>query len=224
VLVVFALLLRRHLGDLEAWLAGLGPWAPAALLAFHAVAVPLFFPVSVIGVTAGALFGFWGAVALLVAAGLLTGTLMYGLGRWALAGWVQRRRARSARVGTFLRLAEQDSVRIMVLLRLSPLHYGLINYAMGAGRVRFWPYFWTTVLVLPSAALQAYVGAAARRLGSMSDVADLDAPRLVLGALGLVALALLLVLVGAKAKQALEAAAAEPPADRDPERGGKPHR
>ena len=79
----------------------------------------------------------------------------------------------------------------------------------------------TLILVLPSAALQAYVGAAARRLGSVGDLAEIDPPRLILGAVGLIAFALLVTLVGAKAREALEQAARaeRPDAGSGPEPG-----
>jgi len=204
--LVLAYLVRARYADLEAWLVGLGAWAPVALILVHAVAVPLGFPVSVLGFLAGATFGWLAGTALLLAAGLVSASLMYLLSRHLLAARVHAWTLRRPRLARLLDLARRDSVRLMVLLRLSPLHFATVCYLLGAGRVRFVPYLLTTLLLLPSAAFQASVGNAARVVGQ--DVATSGAVqtgRLALLAAGLAATAALTVLLGRMARRALAA-------------------
>jgi uncharacterized membrane protein YdjX (TVP38/TMEM64 family) len=203
--IVLAWLVRTHAGAIEGWLTGLGAWAPLAFVLVHAVVVPLGFPVSVLGVLAGATFGWLVGTLVMLVAGLVSASIMYGLARSLLAGWILRWTGRRPRLARMLELARRDSWRLMILLRLSPLHYGTVSYLLGAARVRYGPYLVTGLLVLPSAGFQAYLGHAARVVGQ-----DVAAPgqvaigRVVMLVGGLVATALLTVLLGRMARRALE--------------------
>ena len=212
--VAAAYLIREHYDDLERWLTGLGGWAPVAFVGVHAVLVPLFFPVSILGFMAGATFGFWVATATLLVSDLVSASIMYWLGRGLLAGRVRAYAASRPRLRRFLHLADADAPRLMVLLRLSPLHYGLVCYLLGAGRVRFRPYFLTSAFVLPSAVLQAYVGATARIVGRRIGGGNgLETWQLVLAVVGVVAAALLATLLGRLARRALEDGSSTTPVD-----------
>jgi uncharacterized membrane protein YdjX (TVP38/TMEM64 family) len=197
VVVALAGAVRDRYGMLEQWLLTAGPWALPLYLLVYVVVIPLFFPVSVMGFLAGAIFGFVRGTALLLLAGLVAGSVMYGLGRWIFGARVRRQAAARPRLARFLALAEADSVRLMVLLRLSPLHFGFLCYILGAGRVRFLPYLLTTALVLPSAALQAWVGSSARTVGQRLGSGDPPGPWHITATV-------LTGLVGRMAKQALE--------------------
>ncbi len=205
-LVVLAWLVRTHYPLIEHWLLGLGPWAPVTFVAVHLLVVPLGFPVSVLGVLAGATFGWLMGTALMLGAGLVSASVMYGLARHVLSGRVRRWVAGRASLRRMADLIEQDAVRLMVLLRLSPLHYALVSYLLGAWRVPFPLYLATSLLVLPSAAFQAYVGHAARVVGQeVAAPGDLATGRLVFLGLGLLATAALALLLGRAARRALAA-------------------
>lgn len=203
--VVLVILLRPHVGTMEAWLRSLGWWAPVVFAAVHVVVVSVGFPVSVLGFVAGATFGFLGASALLLGAGLLAAALMFGVSRRWLAPRVRRYAASRPRLARFMMLAEADAWRIMVLLRFSPLHFAALCYLLGASRVRFWPYLVTSACLLPSALLQAYAGWTARRLGDRAAAgAGLSTVETVLSVVGLAAAAALLVVMGRLARKALD--------------------
>ncbi|HOX26485.1 MAG TPA: VTT domain-containing protein [Candidatus Krumholzibacteria bacterium] len=204
VFLALAVLAREQFHAVREWLAGLGPWAPLAFLGVHAVAVPLGFPVSVLGFLAGATFGFLGGTLLLLAAGLGSGCLIYLLGRGLFADRVRRYASRRPRLARFLELADRDSVRLVVLLRLSPLHYALVSYLLGAARVRFGPYVLASGLILPSAAAQAYVGQTARIVGDRLRAGEQLGPwRLALATVAVVAAVLLVVLLGRLVRRAI---------------------
>ncbi len=205
-LVALAWLVRTQYHQVEVWLGGLGHWAPAAFLLVHAVLVTLGFPVSVLGVLAGATFGWLGATGLLLLAALVAASIMYGLGRTLLAGPARRAIARRPRLLRLMVMVDRDALRLMVLLRLSPLHFALVSYLLGTGRVPFAAYLLTTLLVLPSAAFQAYVGHAARVVGEeVALTGAIATGRLIYLGAGLLATAALAVLLGRMARRALEA-------------------
>lgn len=165
VFVVIAVLARSRFEEAAAWLEGLGALAPLVFVGVYLALVTCGFPVAVLGWLAGAMFGFFAASALLVVSALVTAGAIFWLARKVIARPVRRATSARPRLARFLSLMDQDALRIMVLLRLSPLHFGLVCYLGGAGRIRFMPYLAATLCVIPSACLQAYVGHAARRLG-----------------------------------------------------------
>jgi uncharacterized membrane protein YdjX (TVP38/TMEM64 family) len=205
VFVAVAILAHRHFEAAERWLTGLGDLAPLAFVAVYAGVVTVGFPVAVLGWLAGATFGFWTALVILTVAALLTATLIFYLARGLLAGQVRRVASARPRLARFLDLAGQDSLRLMVLLRLSFLHFALICYLAGASRVRFRPYLLATLCVLPSAATQAYVGHTARRLSEQASRGDpLGTWQIILAGSGILAAVLLIWLLGRLAQRALE--------------------
>ncbi|MBD3222353.1 hypothetical protein GF314_14030 [bacterium] len=202
---VLAVLVREHFGAARTWLEGLGGWAPAAFVVIHVVTVMLGFPASVLGFLAGANFGVLGGSLLLLLAGLSAATVMFMVSRWLFQGRVHRYAAARPRLARFMELAEGDSLRVMVLLRLSPLHFGLVCYLLGASRVRFAPYLATSALLLPSAILQAYMGHTIVRVGERAAAGqELASMETVMAAVGIVAAALLLALMGQMARRALQ--------------------
>jgi len=204
--LVGAWLVRQYYGDFEAWLQGLGEWAPLVFIGVHAVSVTLMMPVSALGFLAGASFGVVKGTLILLLAGLVTASLMYWLGRGVLSERVLKYSAERPKLARFLKLVDHDSVRIMVLLRFSPLHFGVLNFLMGASRVRFLPYLATTCCLLPSALLQAYAGHTARVLGQQAMAGgEFDTWKLILAGTGLVVVIILTVVLGRLARKALEA-------------------
>lgn len=171
-----------------------------------------------LGFVAGATFGLLEGVALLLAAAMLTAAAVFFVARRWLASRVRAHAALRPRLSRFLDLAEADSWRVMVLMRFSPLHFAVVCYLLGASRVRPWPYLITSLCVLPSAALQAYVGWTARRVGGQAAAGQrIDTLEVVLMVVGLVAAIALLVITTRLVRRALdEPLARTPGADRRP--------
>jgi uncharacterized membrane protein YdjX (TVP38/TMEM64 family) len=205
VLVGFGFLLRTHYGTIEAWLSGLGPAAPLAFLGIQVIAVPLMFPVSVLGFLCGALFGFAAGTGLMFVGGLASASIMFAIARGLAAERVRRYAAARPRLRRFLEEADRDSLRLMVLVRLSPLHFALASYLLGASRARFGPYLLATCCVLPSSALQAWVGHSARTVGQRAASGEVTSPwHLALLVVGIVAAVVLIMLLGRMARRALD--------------------
>lgn len=204
-IVVLLAVLRPDVADLERWLAGLGFWAPLIFVALYVALVSVGFPASVLGFVAGATFGLAVGLALLLAAALLTAGVIFALSRRWLSGRVRTHAASRARLTRFLELAEADSWRVMVLMRFSPVHFAVVCYLLGASRVRFWPYMVTSLCVLPSAALQSYVGWTARRVGAQAAGGGrVDALEIVLAVLGILAAIALLVIMTRLVRRVLD--------------------
>ena len=129
---------------LHTHLTALGPWAPAGYMFLFTVLPAVFFPVAVLALAGGLLFGLlWGSIYTFLGA-MLNCTLMFLLSRHFGRGridryvteklppvWRTRLRQAGGRQGFFL----------LILLRLIPaVPYNLINYAFGLTDMGLAPY------------------------------------------------------------------------------------
>ncbi len=216
VLVLGAMVLLGHLGSryftaIEQWIGDLGWFGAVVFSLVYVLLVVFCFPVSVLGFSAGALFGFtWGAV-LLLGNGVVTGCVIFLLarrfGHRRIAAYVAAR----PRLAAFERLARAQSLRLMLLLRLSPLNFGVVCYVLGAGRIRFSVYLLGLLAIMPSAIAQSYFGHATRRLSQAVGGQGSDVSRLqdLWTAVGLVACIVLMAVLGTMTRKALREAATE---------------
>ena len=121
--------------DLRDLLSGCGGWAPAAYIGLFTLLPAAFFPVAVLALAGGLLFGLWAGSVYTFIGAMLNCALMFLLsrhvGREAMTGYVTRKlsprwRERLARAGG------REGFLLLVVLRLIPaVPYNLINYAFG---------------------------------------------------------------------------------------------
>lgn len=208
--VVAAVLLGRVAGEripeMVAWVEGLGPWGPVALIAAYLVTSVAMAPGAPLSLAAGALFGlFWGTVYTLVGAtlGAVAGFLV---SRYVARDMVERRLRRYPRFQRIDRAIGREGLKVVFLLRLSPAFpFNLLNYALGLTRVRFLDFLVASVGMLPGTLLYVYYGKLA------GEVAALGAGRVQRGPgyyllllLGLLATVAATVLVTRLARRALQ--------------------
>ena len=122
-------------GDLQARLAALGPWAPAGYILLFTLLPVVFFPVAVLALAGGLLFGLvLGSIYTFLGA-MLNCALMFlisrRLGRERMERYIRQTlppvwQARLRRAGG------EQGFWLLVVLRLIPaVPYNLINYAFG---------------------------------------------------------------------------------------------
>jgi len=147
-----------------------------ALSQLHAV-IP--YPVEILDTAAGYVYGFWSAVALMLACWVVSGLACYAIGRNAARPLLYRL------VGEFRfvrleNLIERGGVTFLLAARLVPIvPFSLTGYVAGATRVPLWRFTWTTAVgFLPITALFTYLGS------NLEDLSLTD-PVLLGGAAGL---------------------------------------
>jgi len=136
--------------SLQAVIASFGIFAPIAYIVLFALLPVVFFPVAVLAVAGGLLFGLgWGSVYTLIGAAIncaLMFLLSRSVGQKRVQSLVEQRVSPSWQA----RLKQADDRRgflLLFLLRLIPaVPYGLINYAFGLSKMRFWPYMLASVI------------------------------------------------------------------------------
>lgn len=198
------------------WLAGLPPAVGAVLFfGLFVVANTALVPASLMTVTAGMTFGF--SLALPICALARPGAAACG---WALARTilhkpVMRRAQHYPKLAAVDRAIEGGGLRVVLLLRLSPLFPSTpTNYLLGVTRLRFAPFILgSAVGTLPSTLLGVSAGAGLAALADSEGQgpSTLEKALLVVGLLATVGL---IAMVYRAAKRELALILAEPPPSR----------
>lgn len=127
--------------ELQALLHGLGPWAVWAYIGLFALLPAFFFPVAVLALAGGLLFGLWrGAVYTFIGA-ILNCSIMFFLARYVGRGQVERLLEKKLSPQWKQYLTGNTGFALLVVLRLIPaVPYNLINYGFGLTSMSFRTY------------------------------------------------------------------------------------
>ncbi len=193
---------------LLAWAKGAGLAGALVFGLVYVAGTLLFLPGSVLTLGAGFLYGLLGGLAVVVPGSVLGATLAFVLGRTVLRKPVVRLLKRHPRFQAVDQAVGEQAFRVVLLLRLSPVvPFNLLNYGLGVTRVPFGTYVLASVLgMLPGTVLYVYLGSL---LTSATELLSGHRPasgwaQKALFAGGLVATALVVVLVGRAARRALD--------------------
>jgi uncharacterized membrane protein YdjX (TVP38/TMEM64 family) len=151
------------LQNLCVWVGNLGPLGVFLLALFLAIGSLLFLPASPFIIAGSAVFGFPLGVL-----GALTGLALGASGGFCLSRWFLRKdiSARFRKHATFRAIdmaIEKEGWKIVILLRLCPIPFGLANYLYGLTAVRFRPYLIASLIGgLPSLLLYCQLGTAGK--------------------------------------------------------------
>jgi len=185
-----ALGLGERIGELRAWIGGLGPAGPLVFALVYAVAATLAVPASLLTVAAGAMFGSVVGVATVVVGATLGAAASFALSRWfardAVTAWL----GDNERFRRLDALTERHGALVVALTRLVPLFpFSVLNYGFGLTCVAFRTYLaWSFVCILPGTVLYV-VGADALTRG----LAEGRVPWALVGVFALVLAALALL-------------------------------
>lgn len=224
--VLALVLLGRQAGALiprfAEWVEGLGLLGPVVFVAGYALAVVAFVPGSLLTLAAGALFGVLEGVVYVFVAAVVGSTLAFLLARHGARAAVERRIEGDARFASIDRAVGREGRKIVFLLRLSPVFpFNLLNYALGLTQVRLWDYLLASVGMLPGTILYVYAGKLAGDVAAAAGGATVERGpgHWIVTVLGLVATAVVTLLVTRIARRALDEATgsseavASPPVD-----------
>jgi len=149
-----------------------------AFMGVYFLATVLFVPGSILTLGAGFVF----ANAFGLGVGLLLGTVSvfigasfgaiaaFLVGRFLLRDWVKDLAKRYAIMEALDVAFSEKGLRIMTLLRLSPIiPFNAINFIVGITALSFWSYVWALLAMLPGTFFYVFLGASA---GSLVDSAE----------------------------------------------------
>ena len=151
------------LQSLCTWVGSLGLLGVLLLALFMAIGSLFFLPASPFIIAGSAVFGFPLGVA-----GAIMGLALGAAGGFCLSRWFLRKEisAQFRRHATFRAIdiaIEKEGWKIVILLRLCPIPFGLANYLYGLTAVHFRPYLVASLIGgLPSLLLFCQLGAAGK--------------------------------------------------------------
>ena len=132
--------------------------------------VIILAPTPIIKVTAGALFPYWIAVIINFTASIVGGLLAFLLGRWLFRDVIAKTVARDKRLQNLETAIGEESMRISVLVRLSPLIPDeWLNYLMASGPVTTRVFFISNLSSIVYSFAYAYFGHAVGKIALSSD-------------------------------------------------------
>ena len=199
------------LGTLRDWIVGLGFVGIVFFGAIYVVATVLLAPGSLLTIAAGFAYGFW-AIPIVLIAATVGASLSFMIARYLARDRIRRLLETRRNIAAIDRAIAAEGWKIAVLLRLSPLiPFSLQNYLLGVTAIPFMHFAAATFAgIAPGTALYVYVGA----LGEAA--LDGSLATWVFFGTGLVATAIVVILVTRKAKALLhEAGVDAPPPDAD---------
>jgi uncharacterized membrane protein YdjX (TVP38/TMEM64 family) len=185
----------------------LGPWAPLLFILVYILAALTVAPAFFLTVAAGAVFGV-GQGSVLVFTGASLGALaVYAVAtRLTQTRWMRRMTA-DERVAAVRSAVASSGLRMILLLRLSPLvPYPVLNYALALSGVRFKDYVVGLTGMIPAVILYTYYGKVVGDVAALA--AGVSPPRgpeyYVLLIVGLVAIVVSTVMIARAARQEIE--------------------
>ncbi|QDU61649.1 SNARE associated Golgi protein [Planctomycetes bacterium Pan216] len=164
VLYVVGSQVGQYIPALETWIDGLGPIKYVAYGAIFIALTSFFIPQMALGLAAGALFGLvWGTLTLFLSA--TTGAvLMFWLARLFLRKGIHAYLDQHAKLAAVIRAVHQHGLRIMILMRLGPVNYSMLNYLLGSSDVKFRNYTIALIGMLPGNLASVYFGSVAKHV------------------------------------------------------------
>jgi uncharacterized membrane protein YdjX (TVP38/TMEM64 family) len=216
IAVAALFVLGREAGDqiprFAEWVDGLGVWGPVVFIVGYAVAVVGFVPASLLTLAAGAIFGLTAGTAYVFVAAMLGSCLAFLVARYVARSSVEAWLAGNRRFTAINLAVGLQGRRVVFLLRLSPAFpFNLLNYALGLTRVRFVDYAVAGFGMLPGTLLYVYSGKVVGDVAALAGGAKAgdDGSRTLLLVIGLIATAIVTVLVTRIARRALAEATGE---------------
>ena len=217
VAVVLLVLLGRAAGGYVStfaqWVNGLGAWGPAVFIAGYAIAVVAFVPASLLTLAGGAIFGVAAGTAYVFVAAVIGSSLAFLVSRYLARAAVERRLAGNEKFAAIDRAVREQGRHIVFLLRLSPAFpFNLLNYALGLTSVRFVDDLVAACGMLPGTLLYVYSGKAVGDVAALAGGVQHErgGTDFALLGVGLIATAIVTVLVTRIARRALDEATATP--------------
>ncbi|MEW6338549.1 MAG: TVP38/TMEM64 family protein [Acidobacteriota bacterium] len=150
-----ALGLGDRLGEVRAWILGLGAWGPAVFVSLYAIAVVAAIPGSLLTIAAGAMFGSALGVGLVSLGSTLGAALAFAVARWFARESVSQWLAGNAAFARLDRMTDEHGAIVVAITRLIPIFpFTLLNYGFGLTRVPFRTYvLWSWLCMLPGTIL-----------------------------------------------------------------------
>jgi uncharacterized membrane protein YdjX (TVP38/TMEM64 family) len=159
---------ERYLSDMETWVGSLGVFVPLGFVFTFMILSPIFVSIDVLCFAAGLLFPIVTGELTAIIATYLSAAVIFFLGRNLIRERVLAFIAKHRRFATLDRIISGDNAfKLMLLLRLTPLPFAVISYALSVTHVKFWPYLVATSGILIYNGSLVYFGYTTKHLSGL---------------------------------------------------------
>lgn len=206
-----------HLPAAEGWIREQGAWAPACYIALVCLLSLVCFPLDVLFIAAGMIFGLWWGTLYLFIATMLSQGIVFLASRHLLRDRVDRWAVRRPSMQILNRAIEKRGAHLLFLIRMAPVPASPVSYLMGASTMPFRSFLLASTGLLPVAFASMYFGYAA--IHAARSAAN---PKHVFGVadlglyLGVAAAITIVAVIGHTARRALRQAEQEIAAENNP--------
>jgi len=184
----------------------LGVAGPLLFIGLYAFAVVALVPASWLTIAGGAVFGFAPGALYAMVGAIFGSTLAFLLGRHTARRVVARRLASMPRMAAIERAVSARGLRIVFLLRLSPVApFNFLNYALGLTTVSVVDFTVASLGMIPATIVYSYAGKVAGEALALAGKAEVpkDTSYYLILAAGLAATAAATTVVTRTARRAL---------------------
>lgn len=195
---------QLYLPDLEKWLQGMGAFGFIAFIALFVVATPLFISVDTLCFVAGVLFPLLPGILYVAVATYGAAAVIFILGRYFFREKVTLLLRKHQKLSKLNDVLANDGLHVMLLLRLLPLPFAWLSYALSVTQVQLKPYLIATSGILIYNTALVYFGYATKHVltaVSGPHSASFIHEGLLVG-IGIIA-ALILIIIVHKARRAM---------------------
>ena len=164
LIAIFGKWLGTQLPVFETWINSLGWWGPAVFVLIFIILSLFQVPESLLAIAGGVAFGLWygfGWVILANVCGAAAGFWWY---RLFLRHRVQGMLKKHPKIKAVESAVSSKGFKLMVLLRLGPFNYSILNAILGASEVRFVPFMLALVGAFPGNFATVYLGFVAKHI------------------------------------------------------------
>ena len=168
IFALFHYVLEPYIGPAENAMRQLGIWGPVLYILVFLIATSLFVPESILAIAAGAIFGLWMGLLWVVLAGTLSAIVIFLLARHLFQSRITQLLEAHPKIRAIDAATSDSGLRLMVLLRLSPLSFTLLSYLLAVSRVRFRTYVLACLGMFPGNFSTVYIGFAARHAATLA--------------------------------------------------------
>lgn len=203
LIVWFGRDLVEEIEIVEKWIEGHGVLGWIVFVAMIIVLTSILFPISVLAMAGGAIFGLVGGTVLTFAGALLTGAFNFHVANKLLRQRIDKMLEKYPKLRAIQLAANREGLRLQLLLRMAPINAVSVNYVLGATGVRFSTFLIALFGLLPAIIVNVYFGYTASHMtkvaGKASEHSTMQTVVTVVGLLVCVAVMIAITRVATKA-------------------------
>ena len=169
LLVLAGKFVGAHIQQAEAWIAQQGIWAPLVYLLIYCLCVSIFVSVDLLSFAAGVIFGLWWGFLYAFIGTFLSGALIFFIAHHVDRDRIDRFVKQHPKLSKMDDATSKHEFKIMFLLRLTPLPFAMLSYALAQTRVSFVAYVVACAGMFLTNFVSVYSGFLAGHMGKLTS-------------------------------------------------------